>query len=756
MIDELRLRGRLAAEDGGGEDPVLRLVGGQLFLEAERRRLPALLGEPRYRAGRVRDSIRLRGVELRIPSGKADEARRLVGLARLDAPLAPLVGPFMSDASDVERAFLRGWLEADELLLAWWSTATVWSVVSPMGLALEVPVHLAWTERRAALVAVHPLGDSKTETIDAAPEPPSGRRREIWRAREVEWRMDNNKSATPDFRKLAPQLLAPPPKRLRIVIEASLPPATPDQRRAVMCVLERAAQDDAFARLERALLTGEPLEELDAELLALAKRPSAEDAATSIERWGLPVSQVEALISALRQHDADGAVAVELHRRLWERRRSQAKELDERVHVDVSYAEHLMAASRPDAALAVFARAHRELAPRALDDLLPPGEAHFDDAAARVELLDAQAGLELQREEALRRRVAARPLDGAAVARLAHVTGDARVERVADMLERQETTLESDKGPGRTQPLDDEGLQQLRHPIGRGRAFFAEVHSLVADVREPDVEALRAYASPLGDPEAKKALAVVQRVLDQKARVFVSMGQRSVGVRAYEAGGGTLLVGGDHLDPRSDRHLPPAGLRFAFASELAHLRFEHRRATSEELWSGLRSKGLGTLDILLGAAPLLRRWRLGERLGQVARALRDGKFERGIALARRITEGGEEETEAVEAPSDHIARGRLLATHRLMQLSADRAGLLLAGDLRAAIGAMLRLEPDPSAARASRAKFMDYVLARDEQQHLRYEMLAIRVAALVAFWLSDDYAVLASYPKGVTEPTQPR
>ena len=87
-----------------------------------------------------------------------------------------------------------------------------------------------------------------------------------------------------------------------------------------------------------------------------------------------------------------------------------------------------------------------------------------------------------------------------------------------------------------------------------------------------------------------------------------------------------------------------------------------------------------------------------------------------------------------------LDNARLVAAHRVMQHTADRAGLLLSGDLQASIRAAFlthtRLsrelpvaEGQGLAACLSRTQGEDALLLPD---------LAVRVAALVSFYLSDD------------------
>ena len=87
----------------------------------------------------------------------------------------------------------------------------------------------------------------------------------------------------------------------------------------------------------------------------------------------------------------------------------------------------------------------------------------------------------------------------------------------------------------------------------------------------------------------------------------------------------------------------------------------------------------------------------------------------------------------------------LLAAHRLMQMSADRAGLVLCGDLRASLRALLLVRPDTRAvldAMVERDVVSVLLDAASERDPAMRADLTVRVCALFEFYLSEDYAML--------------
>jgi hypothetical protein len=264
---------------------------------------------------------------------------------------------------------------------------------------------------------------------------------------------------------------------------------------------------------------------------------------------------------------------------------------------------------------------------------------------------------------------------------------------------------------------------------------------------------------------------------------FVSAGEHCTGLRSHEQPEPFLLIGADHLQASSDLTLSPAELRFAIGAEVAHLRFQHSRVTSDEVWAGVWDKGAMALTTTASLLPFLRylpveaighdrtyrmvrtvvpeRWlrtiygvtdatRLAATvpsdLGRLGDAV-SGTLDVATGTASRFAGGGRGDASndgaAVQtdiSPDDR----RLVAAHRVMQITADRAGLVLCGDLGAAVRSMFltqsRLRPELAV--AERQGLSEALGRTDALGAPLLGDLAVRIAALAAFWISDDYARL--------------
>ncbi len=104
---------------------------------------------------------------------------------------------------------------------------------------------------------------------------------------------------------------------------------------------------------------------------------------------------------------------------------------------------------------------------------------------------------------------------------------------------------------------------------------------------------------------------------------------------------------------------------------------------------------------------------------------------------------GKKPTDDEEAPEEKESMVEpLLATHRLMQLTADRVGLALAGDL-GAVRAVLALRGEKDVAGAEEMGLEAWATRRHEGVLVDAD-LAVRLTAMLSFYLSDDWPELTS------------
>ena len=241
-------------------------------------------------------------------------------------------------------------------------------------------------------------------------------------------------------------------------------------------------------------------------------------------------------------------------------------------------------------------------------------------------------------------------------------------------------------------------------------------------------------------------------------RCYLSHG--TTGVRVLGQDSPFILLGLQHVTEGSERFLTPAPLAFAVGSQLAHIRADHLLLTSSEFWWSFASKAvdnLVTVASLIPATGLIGRFADGliaqlrgkvkadhllTLLNLAQRSIQSGAVDEGaqvLMLKGRDTVHG-------HLPSDDLSAETLIKEQladfaRAALYTADRFGLLACDDLTAAVHAIFRLSPRAFEELPALQRYgLAHVLARrDASGALVYRELAMRLAELFTFALSDDY-----------------
>ncbi|HEY8947099.1 MAG TPA: hypothetical protein VIM73_22800, partial [Polyangiaceae bacterium] len=329
------------------------------------------------------------------------------------------------------------------------------------------------------------------------------------------------------------------------------------------------------------------------------------------------------------------------------------------------------------------------------------------------------------------------PYDTPDARRLGERALEARVCLAAGGLHQREATAPVEE----LQALTPETLDRcLRHPLARRGRLATRLSELVASTPEPDLGFLRDFCEELSEeryPEAARALGRAIRLLGlPRVNAYVSHGARSLGMRAFGAREPFVLVGQSHLSESGSATLHGRELDFAFGAELSHLAFGHQRVTASEVWMGAAGKTRDALMAIGFVLPFLselggqrtRNW-----LARVAPEALGRAAEGALVLDQLFGTGKSRE------PGLGQRNEELIAAHRLVQLSADRAGLVACRSLRAALRATLLGRAEyHSILHASRQVPLFEALDEAEGSAALAD-LRVRLRALVAFHLSPEF-----------------
>lgn len=695
------------------------------------------------------------------PVGGSGRLRKAIAFGRLAAlgPRGPELpdDPFVQSAFAVEDEWLRRSLGEGEQVLAWLETASVHRFSGPIVRSLDAPLRYLLTDARAQLVAVSDVGDVHAVDLPLhalAVTELVGRDTVI--SGEQRWKTTLTNASL--YRTLAPLQARSGADRV-VAMAALRGTATRGRSKATaraQALLDSAIAggDEGLARLGRAWLEVRTAEAAPSELVDAAGDAVDRVLARGADRlvawaaaWGLDPEEQGALVAALRARRPGSAALVPLHRAAWSARTATADGATAaRLHRDL--AEHLLAAGRADEAAALADRALAALSPTSIDDLVVPSDGEDEGLhaahAIRIDLIELSATARGVRDLATIGELARlQPLELPRVRALVDAAE-------GDLGERADVALHLLEELGTAGAFEDRRLRPLKpalladvlpHPAVRGGGGVDPVQRWLArEAEAPDYGAITEFAERIdvaSHPDVAAALQDASLVLGQDAplEAYVSRGARPLGVRVCEGPPPFLLLGVDHLG-EGPWSFGPAELRFAVAAEVAHLRLGHARLTAASVWDKVFDEAPTFLATLADLAPFI--------------PVRGAAIAKGLQLARLVPLGRFRPPGRRSAGDLAIAWGDLLMACRAMQLTADRAGLLVCGDLRAAVRAMLVTTPAGREAwgRAERHGLRWALHTQDEDGEPVPTQLALRVAALFAFWLSDEYPQLRDAIQG--------
>ena len=781
----VRLGGRLPVAGAASPKAVLCLTSRGLWLvgavDALRGEVIPLLDHEdlEVEIGRLRAQLRVGPHRIPVPPHRREQVFTLLAVGRLRgaggrASEQVPRGRYIESPDEVERTWLAGFMGPEESLLAWLRTATPTRVPSQILPDAAATFSLVMTDRRLVIVAISIVGDVLVEPLDVGSLETS-HAPEGFMLSHGSRQLSSQRRNGDLFTEVCQVAALPSEQRLMEIARLNwldrrsvgLAPC----RSLLAAAVQRGSEPARVATflVSRALEEPAPADPTLAgtiEWLRTHERPPRTLAGLWAE-WDVKWAAGLALVSALRTHGENAEPwALALHRAIHTRQRERRRSTPEATKADLGLAEHLISAGEITQAVALLEERLAALPREAVEALRAPADVQpvpgsdIRDLRGQVYQLLAVAratpeGPDLASLEQLARLHPLVPTHARALAERASGDLRERAQRVVELLEPGGLGPSPGWESITPEPLSETLLTEvLRHPVTREDSpLLSKLQTVLALVPVPDYSVLRDYCERLTPERQSYAVDALQDacvVLGiSGVEAYVSRGLKGVGMRAYEGKPPFILIGGQHLDPSTPYYLPARELRFAVGAELAHLRYGHHRVTANEVWSGAMSKGKEGLGLAIGMLPALKGWWLADRLASATSRIPSTTVRRVLLATQELNERVSESLPVPQQSSENqdvisALNEEFVMAHRAMQLTADRAGLILSRSLQAAVRAMLLVRRDyrdelDTVHREGLARVLG---RRAEDGHLAYLDLAIRVAALVSFYLSPDYARL--------------
>ncbi len=454
------------------------------------------------------------------------------------------------------------------------------------------------------------------------------------------------------------------------------------------------------------------------------------------------------------------------HRKVRDIFQKENKDPVARTIFDITYAKHLIRCEFAEEAISVLEKNLQKLPDELISDLLPPRDVDLTGDTSgqllRIAILNLliEAKGDNKAKDVIVQRAKLQPLAKKQLDTLIQTADDTLKNRATRLKEVYEPEIlsktEYPSKDTKHKELSKKAIEKyLQHPATRKGGAFESLQNWLAQVKVPDYSAIKSFADALtaqNHPEVLQAITDIRFALNVgTVECFIARGEKGVGISSFEGDTPFLIIGSEHLNKESHHYMRLPELRFAIGVEFAHLYFKHSRITSNDVWQGAKDKGVFILDTLISILP-----GVGILGGALKHFPKFSALAKVLQSATRFTTFAATSKEALDvaAKTVNIYKGKagtkdtqneeqqqFLATSRIMQLSADRAGLLFCDDLKAAVRSMFLvsryyINELPT---AERYGLIELLTKQNEDGTYKYQELAIRLAAMFSFYLSDEY-----------------
>jgi hypothetical protein len=299
--------------------------------------------------------------------------------------------------------------------------------------------------------------------------------------------------------------------------------------------------------------------------------------------------------------------------------------------------------------------------------------------------------------------------------------------------------------------LTDSLRKAIEHPLSRENKFFKHLQNWVAEKEKPDYSLIKKYAEHMTIEAYPQEIELIQAISEfyqlKNVEAFVIYGEKANEITAYEETKPFISIGSQFINSPSELLMSKNELAFALASELSNLVFKSTQITASDIWKGASKKGLFLVDTLLSIIPAagflgnsLKSFQLMDKFADLLNKV--NKFgnigQTGIDVLQNIERLKKQWSEENKSNSD------ILLSSRLLQINADRLGLLCSGDISASISAMLKMQQNCQTIsdRIKTKGLLNLLNEKDNNNMPVHKDFAIRIASLFAFYLSDDFDIL--------------
>ncbi len=480
------------------------------------------------------------------------------------------------------------------------------------------------------------------------------------------------------------------------------------------------------------------------------------------------------LLLEVAQNEEDIKKILPVHELIRKQALNKEKDALNKILIDVEYAKSLLVIGKNKQAEKILKEDLKKLPDQSIAEILPDDKTdptgELSGQFLKVMLLSLLAKTQ-QKENAtqfVREAAILQPLSPQRIYNLTAIDDENLSHKAAEILKiikdgdiRPTTEITQIK----YQPLDSKSLEIIKHPAYRKKGVFKSFSKWIASYEAPDHTTLKDYAERFDAEKYPKIFEIIvdlQQIFNLGTlEVYITHGENSIGIRAFEDETNFLTIGTEHLNKSSDYYLTFRELQFAIGVEIAFLYFKFAKITSSDIWRGSFEKGKMLVDTLLNIVPavgafssalksaskvkvisqFVEKNKLIDILAKTGKSLENinNTSQTVVGVASAFTEAIGVGVGGKSKKSD--GKAEIIALSRMMVITADRFGLAFCNDLQSAIRAIFLTSKDLATQLPLIEKYglNSFLLKKDENGEYINQNYAVRFANMFSFWLSDDY-----------------
>lgn len=279
------------------------------------------------------------------------------------------------------------------------------------------------------------------------------------------------------------------------------------------------------------------------------------------------------------------------------------------------------------------------------------------------------------------------------------------------------------------------------------QGIFDTITSLIAQIKPPDYKSVTEFSDKITEDSHPEIFSIINNVAKalsiEPIEYFLGRGNFQEAIIGVESKPNFLIIGNAYLEQNHALCMSKTELQFAVAVELSHILFEHTRITSQDVWRGAKNKSMSLAQVLLIALPALGT--ISGLIGRFVDITRFKKILTGVDTVSDTIDKGQTVIDYGSKIKDFFTKNdtkeqNLLATSRLMEISADRVGLLMTKDLKSTVSAIFKLDNDFKTIKNDiiNKGLYNFLKDKNENNEFTKQNYVIRLKTLFSFYLQTD------------------